>query len=90
MILKDIGINWDMVRGQKEKAKQLCLEGKVDEARAAVEKLKVMQAILDISIGCYEDARQAIWDCENLVGNLVWWNELEDEEKIRELLHAVR
>lgn len=88
-MMKNININWGMVREQKEEAKKLCLEGKLDEARAVVEKFKAMQAILDVADRDDEDARQAIWDCENLFGNLDWWEGLEDEEKLRELLHEV-
>ena len=89
-MVKIVDVNRDMVREQKEVVKIFCSEGKLDEARDAVVKLKVMQVIRDVADGDYEDARQAIWDCENLFGNLGWWKELEDEEKLHELLHEVR
>lgn len=90
MILKNIGVNWDMVFDQKEAVKIFCLEGNLDEARAAVEKLKVMQAILQVAGGHYDEATKTIGDCSKLFGNLDWWEDLEDEEKLRELLYEVR
>lgn len=86
----NINITWDMVREQKEAAKNLCLEGKLDEARDVVEKIKAMQAIQHVLGGHYDEATRILWDCSNLFGNRDWWADLADEEKFSELLHELR
>ena len=87
---KYINITLGMVREQKAEAQKLCFEGRLDEARVAVEKIKAMQAIDHVLGGHYDEATRILWDCSNLFGNRDWWADLADEEKLGELLRELR